>query len=61
MSPIPMPLAAAEHDDAKRWRHWERRYRNSSRRAAIQARIAFTILLTGSAAWLGLQIWTMPA
>ena len=60
MSPLPMPLEAAETDDAKRWRQWERRYRNSSRRAATQARIAFTILLTGAAAWLGLQLWTMP-
>jgi len=60
MSPLTMPLAAAEHDAAARWREWERDYRNSSHRAAIHARIAFTVLLTGAAAWLGLQLWTMP-
>ena len=61
MSPLPMPMAVVEPDDAARWREWERGYRNSSHRAAIQARIAFTIVLTGAAAWLGLQIWMMPA
>jgi hypothetical protein len=61
MSPLPMPMTAAELDDAARWRGWELDYRNSSHRAAIHARIAFTILLTGAAAWLGLQIWMMPA
>ena len=60
MSPLPMPMAAAEIDDAARWREWERGYRNSSHRAAIRARIAFTILLTGAAAWLGFQLVSMP-
>jgi hypothetical protein len=57
---MPMPIAAAENDDAVRWREWERGYRNSSHRAAIHARIAFTILLAGTAAWLGLQLFSMP-
>jgi len=61
MSLLPMPVVAAERDDAARWRAWELGYRNSSHRAAIHARIAFTILLTGAAAWLGLQLMTMPA
>lgn len=56
----PMPVIAVEHDEAARWHAWERSYRNSSHRAAIHARIAFTILLTGAAAWLGLQLFLMP-
>jgi hypothetical protein len=55
-----MPLVAAEHDEAARWHAWERGYRNSSRQTAIHARIAFTILLAGTAAWLGLQLFSMP-
>lgn len=61
MTPMPMSIAAAEPDDAARWREWERGYRNSSHRAAIHARIAFTILLAGTAAWLGLQLFSMPS
>jgi hypothetical protein len=56
-----MPVIAVEHDEAARWHAWELGYRNSSHRAAIHARIAFTILLTGAAAWLGLQLFSMPA
>jgi hypothetical protein len=55
-----MAMAAVEHDDT-RWREWERGYRTSSRRAAVHARIAFAVLLTGAAAWLGLQLFSMPA
>ena len=33
---------------------------SSSQRAAFHARIAFAILLTGAAAWLGLQLMSMP-
>jgi hypothetical protein len=54
------PMAAAENDEAARWQAWERGYRNSSHRAAIHARIVFTILLAGTAAWLGLQLFSMP-
>ena len=56
----PMPMIAVENDEAARWLAWERSYRTSSHRAAIHARIAFGILLTGSAAWLGLQLLSMP-
>jgi hypothetical protein len=59
MSPVPMPLAA-EHDDAARWRAWELGYRTSSHRAAIQMRVVFAVFLTGAAAWLGLQLFSMP-
>jgi hypothetical protein len=60
MSPVPMPMVTAAHDDAARWQAWERSYMNSSRRAAFHARVAFTILLTGAAAWLGVQLLSMP-
>jgi hypothetical protein len=60
MSPMPMPMVAAANDDAARWQAWERSYTNSSGRAAMQARIAFAILLTGAAVWLGLQLMSMP-
>lgn len=61
MSPSPMPMAVATNDDAARWLTWERSYMRSSRRASKQARVAFAILLTGAAVWLGLQIMSMPA
>ena len=60
MSPVPMPMGAAANDDAAHWEAWERTYMNSSRRAAFHARIAFAILLTGAAAWLGLQLLSSP-
>jgi len=60
MSPIPMPMVAAADDDAARWQAWERSYMNSTRRAAVQARIAFAIILTGTAVWLGLQLMSRP-
>lgn len=60
MSPILMPEVVVESDEAARWHAWERNYRNSSHRAAIVARIAFAILLTGTVGWLVIQIWSMP-
>jgi hypothetical protein len=54
-------MAVATNDDAARWLTWERSYMRSSRRASKQARVAFAILLTGAAVWLGLQIMSMPA
>ena len=60
MSPIPMPLASDANDESARWQTWERSYMASSHRAAIQARIAFALLLTTTAVWLGLQIMSMP-
>lgn len=61
MSPIPMPLVHDANDESARWQAWERSYLASSQRAAMQARIAFGLLLTGTAVWLGLQIMSMPA
>jgi len=60
MSPTPMPMVAAANDDASRWQAWERNYMTSSQRAAVHARIAFAIILTGAAAWLGLQLMSIP-
>ena len=50
----PMPIPAEAHDDAARWRVWQLAYVASSRRGAIQARMAFAILVTVVAAWLSL-------
>jgi hypothetical protein len=61
MSPIPMPMAGNAADESARWQAWERSYMTSSNRAAMQARIAFALLLTAAAVWLGLQIMSMPA
>lgn len=61
MSPSPMPMAVATNDEAARWQTWQRSYMRSSHRASRLARIAFAILLTGAAAWLGLQIMSLPA
>ena len=60
MSPTPMPLASDANTESARWQAWERSYMTSSNRAAMQARIAFAIILTGAAAWLGLQLMSMP-
>jgi hypothetical protein len=60
MNPILMPEAAVERDEAARWHAWERDYRNSNHRAAVAARIAFAILLTGTVAWLGIQLLSLP-
>ena len=60
MSPTPRPMAGTTSDEAADWRAWERSYMISSQQAARRARIAFAILLTGAAVWLGLQIMSMP-
>ncbi len=61
MSLTPAPVVtSAQQDDAARWQAWVDHYGDSSRRAAVHARIAFAILLTGAAVWLGLQILRMP-
>ena len=61
MSLTPVPVVASEQqDEAARWQAWVTQYGDSSQRAAVHARIAFAILLTGAAAWLGLQILRMP-
>ena len=41
---------------AERWRQWQLRNAVSSRKSAQQARIAFTVLFAGLAAWLGLLL-----
>jgi hypothetical protein len=60
MSPTPMPLASDANHESARWQAWERSYMLSSQRAAMQARVAFALLLTATAVWLGLQIMSMP-
>jgi type VI protein secretion system component VasF len=54
---------SAERDDehAARWQQWKARNASSDRRSAIQARIVFALVLTASAAWLGLQLLSSPA
>ncbi len=61
MNPIPTPIAGDAADESARWQAWERSYMTSSKRAATQARIAFALLLTATAVWLGLQIMSIPA
>jgi len=60
MSVMPLPVIAAQHDEAARWTAWEREYSDSSLRSAFQARVVFALLLTGAAAWLGLKLMTIP-
>lgn len=50
----------SQQDEAARWTTWEHEYTESSRRTAFHARIAFAIILTGAAAWLGLQLASIP-
>lgn len=50
-----------EDPHAERWRRWQVGYAKSSRRAAIRARLVFAVVLTGAAAWLGLQLLSSPA
>jgi hypothetical protein len=54
-----MPMVAPADDDAARWQAWQHNYRISSDRAALHARIGFALLLTATAAWLGLQLLSM--
>jgi len=54
------PLVADANDESARWQAWERSYAISSNRAATQARVAFTLLLTAIGVWLGLQIMWRP-
>lgn len=53
---------AAQPDDeyAERWRQWQVGNAKSSRRAAIQARVAFAVVLTAAIAWLVLQLLSSP-
>ena len=45
---------------AERWREWQRRYAESSRKSAKRARIVFTILFMVVGAWLGLELLSLP-
>jgi hypothetical protein len=59
-----MSVAAAtraEDQHAERWRLWQFANARSSQRTAARARIVFAIVLTGAAAWLGLQLLSSPA
>ena len=60
MIPTLTPLVRDANDESARWQAWERTYAISSARAAMQARVAFALLLTAAAVWLGLQIMSMP-
>jgi len=52
-----MTATAPRTDEyAERWRQWQRGNAESSRRAAIRARIVFVLVLTAAVVWLGLQI-----
>jgi hypothetical protein len=55
-------LSAERNDEhAARWQQWNAGNASSDRRSAIQARIVFALVLTASAAWLGLQLLSSPA
>ena len=56
-----LPIGGREGDHAARWEAWQRANAKSNRKAEIQARVAFAILLSGTVAWLGLQFLSMPA
>lgn len=42
-----------DRDDAERWKQWQAHNAISSRRSAIHARIAITVVLTVLTGWLG--------
>ena len=48
-------------EQTARWARWEGKYAASSRRGAIQARIAFAILLIVTSGWVALQLLSLPA
>lgn len=56
-----LPISGREGDHTARWEEWQLANAKRSRSAEIQARVAFAIVLTGTAAWLGFQLLTMPA
>jgi hypothetical protein len=49
-------ISAEDEASNDRWHQWQLRYATSSRRDANRMRIAFTLLLAGLGAWLGLQL-----
>ena len=48
----------APHEDefAERWREWQLRYAKNNRKAEIQARVLFAVVLSLVMAWLAFQI-----
>jgi hypothetical protein len=57
-SPVSAVRAASPQEDAsaERWRQWELRNAVTSRKDALRARLAFTLIFAGVGAWLGLQL-----
>lgn len=49
-----------EDASAERWRQWQLRNAESSRKSATRARIVFTILFTALGVWLGVQLLSSP-
>ena len=49
-------ISPEDEASSERWHQWQLRYATSSRRDADRMRVAFTVLLTGLGAWLGLQL-----
>jgi hypothetical protein len=49
-------VSPEEDASAERWRQWQLRNAVISRKDAERTRIAFTVLLAGLGAWLGLQL-----
>ena len=45
-----------EQDDAARWKQWQASNAISSRRSALHARIAISVILVGLTAWLGVLL-----
>jgi hypothetical protein len=60
MSLSPSSDIAAQQDEGARWDAWKREYGESSRQQTLYAQVAFAIILTVAAAWLGLKIMTIP-
>jgi hypothetical protein len=53
-------IAPSEDAAAERWRQWQLRNVEISRRSATRARIVFTVIFTALAAWLGLELLSSP-
>jgi hypothetical protein len=45
-----------EQNDAERWKQWQAGNAVGSRRSAIHARIAISVILIGLTAWLGVLL-----
>ena len=49
-------IAAVEDAHAERWRLWQLANAEGSRKAAVQARIVFTVIFIALTGWLGLVL-----